>query len=66
MRAIGNYHWRRHGEHHAKVGEGEIDDEEIAGGAEWLGAGEDVDDHTVAGYGDAAEAANNEAEDPVP
>lgn len=60
------HHSRGHGYHHEEVGDGEIDNEEVAWGAEAFGGGENVYHHAVTDDGYYAENTNDEAEDCVP
>jgi len=60
------HHSWRHTHHHKEVRNGEIDNEEVAGGTKAFGGAENIYHHTVTDDGYRAEDTNNEAEDCVP
>ena len=56
-------HGREHEEHHHEVGEGQVDDQQVAGRLERGGAHEHVDHGEIADEGDHAHHEDHEAED---
>lgn len=60
------YHWRRHCEHHEKIGQSQVDDQKIAWCAETFGRGEDEDNHAISKNRNHTKNADDESNNSMP